>query len=181
MPHFRVLAHFLASNLSTGIFVPEQNVVGDIYSVQTPTLPEPFLTFPDGTTFLVSTIPPGNAASGVCTTSGSYQGVYCFAQAGSPITLTDGLAGAQATLTFIGTLTTPNGPSPENYIGQLQATFSGTTVAQLEQGFQTAGFVDTTYSGTFVATTIPEPSSAFLGLSGLAMVAGGLFRRRRRS
>jgi hypothetical protein len=170
---------FTASN-GTGIFAGE--TAGDIFSLEMGVPPSaPFMTFTDGTELFLTSIEPGNTpVVGNCTTTGSYVGIYCYSSPGSAITLTDGTVGAQASLAVSGYLITTKGPSPEDFNGQFTATFTGTSVAALETAFATTGFDDTSYSGTFIANIVPEPSSALLGgLGGLLIIAGSIYRRRR--
>jgi hypothetical protein len=109
----------------------------------------------------------------------------------SPFTLVQGVGSVLVDLTLLGnTYFMPPGPS-----GGVSATTGAFTTQQVVQaGTNTAlttitgvlaalnsgGTVSASYSATFTATSVPEPATAFLGLSGL-LIAAGLARRRRRS
>jgi len=134
--------------------------------------------------------PPSPTNGTACSSLAS--GQTCVVDGTSPFLLqatsgtgTGGL-GTEVTLTVFGTVT--DGTSPDsNWIGSFSETVSNLSPGQIQAMFTGPGAstaaITTGHTGNFtaiVANTVPEPSTAFLGLSGLLMAAG-LVRRRRRA
>jgi hypothetical protein len=122
-------------------------------------------------------------------------GHSCVAFIGSPFLITtllnpDNSIGSSISITLSGVANDLIGGGMSNYHGSLsqnitfdspgmvQSTFCGTQT-NFSTPCSTNGSITTGHTGSFTASAVPEPTSAFLGLSGLLMVAG-LYRRRRK-
>jgi hypothetical protein len=129
--------------------------------------------------FTLTTIAPGSSNTNCAAPP-------CSVFAGSPIILTQGGGGTVVDLGVSGTAT--DGTTPlSRWIGEFSATIttlpgiapgSLITPAEVQAFFATPGAtIRSTYSGTFVATIIPEPSSITMFLLGGALIAIALARR----
>src|SRR5581483_6676874 len=99
----------------------------------------------------------------------------------SPIVLTQTSSGVTATLDVNGIAysggTSATGSS--TLTGLLSAQFAGATINSLLGTFQSQGFINSSYSGTFnVTSAVPEPG--MLAGLGLGMLALGFYRRKSR-
>jgi hypothetical protein len=145
-------------------------------------LPEPgFLRFSgNGTTHVAInyTLTQVLAGSGNANCAGLAQFQSCSVFVGSPIVLTLEGPGTVATLNLSGTVSDGVG-AISNWTGKFSATFPTTTPAALQTFVLGGGTETTSNSGSFFATTVPEPSYTVVligaGLIGLA----SLVRRKR--
>lgn len=128
----------------------------------------------------------GTNCAGVTTPGSS-----CIAFAGSPflLTLAPNGSSTSVTLSLSGeAIDLENSDATSGYTGSLAETVNETP-AQIQAAFcgaqtnystpcSTTTTITTGHTGEFIASVVPEPTTAFLGLSGLLMAAG-LYRRRR--
>jgi len=135
---------------------------------------------------------PGSANTNCSIAGLSANGGECSAFAGVPIILTQGVNGTIASLGVSGTATDGTGAT-STWFGEFSetiTTLSGVagTVTPLEvQSFfggpssPNSNTLTTTYSGTFSASAVPEPSTVALTLLGASLLLVGLARRRKLS
>jgi len=162
-----------------------------------------FLTFAahPNLTFSLLAIGPGSTNTNCAAITGII-GQSCSVFAGSPILLTDTAGGTQVSLAVSGKASDTGvgglaGGGGSNYIGSFNdplngtvTTSLGTTIAAtpvgIQQFFCPGGVCATdgrsidgrSQSGNFFATTVPEPSSLFLGSLGIVMLlVGTRFRK----
>jgi hypothetical protein len=143
-----------------------------------------FMTFAaaPGLSFDLSSLGPGPSNT-VCSSTLNPNGAPCSVFAGSPFTLTPTATGTSVALSATGIArdgTTPN----STWIGAYTTQISGVTPAQIQATILGGGSETSTYSGDFTITagsTVPEPATIGTMLGGLLLVAGGLFRRGRKS
>jgi len=159
-----------------------------------------FLTFASHPNLVFSMVwPPGPGSPNTNCATANSNGLSCSVFAGSPIVLTflnghtsasvgvvgkasdTGVAGLAGGSNYSGgfsqtfTDLLPNGtaPTPQN----IQLFFCPTGVCQ-PVDFTSGKSVTTSQSGSFTATSIPEPSSIFLGSLGVVMLlVGAKFRK----
>jgi len=164
-----------------------------------------FLTFAahPNLTFSLLAIGPGSTNTDCASITGpSHIGLSCSVFAGSPILLTDTAGGTQVSLAVSGKASDTGvgglaGGGGSNYLGSFNdplngtvTTSLGTTIAAtpvgIQQFFCPGGVCATdgrsidgrSQSGNFFATTVPEPSSLFLGSLGIVMLlVGTRFRK----
>ena len=139
-----------------------------------------FLTFAanPGLDFLLASVSPGSANTNCI---GLLVGQSCSVIAGSPIILTL-LSGnrTEVALSFVGTATDGSGQT-SNWTGGFSATLPTLTPADLEAYFlaNPGGSQSASNSGSFFATTVPEPGTS--GLIGGALIGLATLLRRRKS
>ena len=145
------------------------------------TLPvDNFITFAAnaGLDFRLTAVSPGSANTNCI---GLLVGQSCSVIAGSPIILTL-LSGnrTEVALSFVGTATDGSGQT-SNWTGGFSATLPTLTPADLEAYFlaNPGGSQSASNSGSFFATTVPEPGT--LGLIGGALIGLATLLRRRKS
>jgi hypothetical protein len=139
-----------------------------------------FITFSQGVaspiTFDLTQILPGTGTAANCT-NGS--GNPCT-PAGSPFTLTQSSTGVTVNLAFLGnayTGTAASGTTPVSSLFTTQIVMPCNTDASCLALLGAGGTIDASYSASFVASAIPEPSSLFLIGAGLVGM-GSLARRK---
>jgi len=160
-----------------------------------------FLTFAANPNLVFSiNYPPGPGSTNTNCATANANGLSCSVFAGSPILLTynngattasigitgkasdTGVAGLAAGSNYMGgfsqffTTTLPNGnaPTPAN----IQLYFCPTGVCQ-PADFTAGRSLTSSQSGTFFASTVPEPSTIVLGSVGALLLMVGSFRRKR--
>jgi hypothetical protein len=139
-----------------------------------------WITLPDGIS-LDLTSAPFNMSVGTC--NGTSDSNECRPVVGgtqSPIILSQSATGVTAILGVAGNAylgTSASGTTPFN--GTLSANFTGYTIDSLLAVFQSQGFINTSYSGNFSTTAVPEPG--MLAGLGLCMLLAGSVRRKFRS
>jgi len=102
----------------------------------------------------------------------------CSVVAGSPIVLTLQGTGTTATLNLAGTVSDGVGPA-NSWTGKFSATFPNQTPADLQAFILGGGVVNTSNSGTFASTAIPEPSYAAILIGGALVSLATLLRKRK--
>jgi hypothetical protein len=137
-----------------------------------------WITLPDGIDVDLQNV-PFNTSIPLCTGTET----TCRPNLGpqqSPIVLTQTSSGVTATLDVTGIAysgTSATGSS--SLTGLLSAQFAGATINGLLGTFQSQGFINSSYSGTFTVTSaVPEPG--MLAGLGLGMLALGFYRRKSR-
>ncbi|MEZ5353880.1 MAG: PEP-CTERM sorting domain-containing protein [Bryobacteraceae bacterium] len=143
-----------------------------------------FMTFVThaGLSFDLTGLGPGSGNTNCATAV--LNGQSCSVFPGSPFVLTaDGFGNSTVTLRAFGKAT-DNTPAPSYWIGSF-TTQIGLTPLQIQQRILRRGpgcvpnpnfTLQSSYSGRFTATTIPEPGTA--AMIGLAFLGVGLLRRR---
>lgn len=144
------------------------------------TLPLDLFMTVDGTPldFVLNTIGPGPSNTN-CAGLSDFQ--TCAASAGSPFSLQLQPGGQTAVSLAVSGIVydNPGHTGGSNWNGSF-TTQLNETPSQIQSTINAGGSVTSTHSGSFIATAVPEPSTAFLGLSGL-LIGAGLIRRRRQS
>jgi hypothetical protein len=121
---------------------------------------------------------PGTGTAANCT-NGS--GNPCT-PAGSPFTLTQSSTGVTVNLAFLGnsyTGSAASGTSPTVSLFTTQIIMPCNTTASCLALLGAGGTIDASYSATFTASTVPEPSALLLMGAGLIGI-GSLARRKLR-
>jgi len=104
----------------------------------------------------------------------------CSVFAGSPVVLTLEGTGTTATLNLSGTVTDGVGPIA-NWTGKFSATFPNQTPAALQAIILGGGTLNTSNSGTFFSTAVPEPSYTAILIGGALVSLASLLRKKRRT
>lgn len=99
----------------------------------------------------------------------------------SPFILTDTSTGATVAFSVSGNTRNVATSETVPFNGTFTSQFTNVSVAQLLSELATSGTITASYSGEFVATTIPEPATTFLFIGGGLLFAATGMRRRRRS
>lgn len=138
-----------------------------------------FLTLP-GISFTLTFISPGVFGSADCFAAPA-PGQVCtplFPPPKSPFNLVNTDSGSTVSLSLAGTVQSAGGPV-QNWKGVYTTQFVGTTYQELLQAISTGGSVSAAYSANFQAEVapVPEPSTVFLTLGGLALLGGALRRK----
>jgi hypothetical protein len=145
-----------------------------------------FMTFTGlaGLAFDLTAVGPGSANTN-CT--GLAIGASCSIFVGSPVILTNIETGTSVTLSASGIAR--DGTTPSAWLGAFTTQIAGTSPAQIQSLFgcspgsgpgactNPSATVSSTYSGEFIARTVPEPAS--LGLISLGLVTLAAYRRKR--
>lgn len=138
-----------------------------------------FLTFPGNlpasANWRLDSLPNPAPAAPVCDGS-EVDGDTCVGVAGSPILLTRTSNGTSAALQMAGIILDSGDGSP--WIGRIEAGWDNLTPLQIATAASGGGSPVATWRASFVVNT-PEPSSLFLGLTGLAGIVIGSMRRRK--
>jgi hypothetical protein len=146
-----------------------------------------FMTFSSAPvlSFTLLTIGPGDP---VCSSTVTTD---CSAFAGSPITLTAEAGGTLVGLSLGGVVIDTGGPGDYAWTGLFSTTvtslagYTGViTPLEIQAYFggpssPNSNMISSTYSGTFFATIVPEPSSIAIMAMGSGMILFALFRRRK--
>jgi hypothetical protein len=161
------------------------------------TLPIPiddFMTFMGIPTldFVLDLAGPGSSNTDCSVAGLAAHGGQCSAFAGAPITLSQGVNGTVASLGVSGIA--KDGTSPDaSWFGEFSQTItqltgsSGViTPAEIQAFFggpssPNSNAITSTFSGTFVANIVPEPSTIGMTLMGGGLILVALARRRRLS
>ncbi|MBS1858017.1 MAG: hypothetical protein JST11_21790 [Acidobacteria bacterium] len=125
--------------------------------------------------FALSGFAPGSSNTNCASATGA--GSTCSVIAGSPFVLTfDGVGTTTVSLSAFGNVSDANGSTA--WHGGFSTQFNMTPL-QIQESFARQGSLQSTYSGQFTLTTVPEPISA--GLIGTGLVALALIKRPRKN
>jgi len=135
-----------------------------------------------GLHFDLLAVGPGVAtdcAAGTPATGGSCSINSGFVNAPSPFILTNNGTGTTVTLNVFGTVQDP-GDGLSVWSGSFTTQINNTvmTLAQIRTTIITGGSVQSSFSGEFDATAVPEPASMAL-IGGALLAIAGIKRRRR--